>query len=172
MSSSRSKTKKFDTNTQNEIKQRILHIIWTCESFHFSVDLSLKYINSGILGYKTNSNGAEKIDRNTGKRIPITLSRSTYFRYKKESQEISQIYNDLRDFVMKGFIKLLVGFQAELAYLHRLSAENLLATKSPLERQHIIDSMVTKVIPTQSAFADILREMVSDGELLRSLQEN
>jgi hypothetical protein len=171
MSTSRSKKRIFDTQKQDEQKQRILHIIWTCESFNFPVDLSLKYINSGVLGYKTNQNGTEKIDRNTGRKIPLTISRSTYFRYRKESQEISHIYNDLRDFVMKGYIKLLAGFQEELAYLHRLSAENLLATKNPLDRQHIIDSMVTKVVPTQSAFADILREMAEE-KYMREYSEN
>ncbi|KAF6245468.1 hypothetical protein [Nitrosopumilus sp. b2] len=172
MSSSRPKSKKYETQKQSELKQRILHMIWVCESFHFPIELSLRYINSGILGNKTNSKGVSMTDKNTGKAIPITISRSTYYRYKKETQELSEFYQYLRDFVSMGFLKMMIGFQHELAYLHKLSAENLLATKNPSERQHIIDSMVTKVLPTQSAFADILRDMSEEHFLQKSSEYN
>jgi len=140
--------------------------IWVTEAFHFSPGMALELINSGMLGFKHNSDGTPKIDKKTNEQIPITISRATFFKYKSEKNEESEIYKRLSTFALHGYALLLVGFQKEIEYLHRLSIENLYAVKNPLERQRIIDSIVTKVIPTQSAFADILREIIMDGDLI------
>jgi len=72
------------------------------------------------------------------------------------------MYKYLQSFALQGYTKLVVGFQNELALLHKLSTENMLALKEPLERQTIIDSLIKNVIPTESAFADMLKELVSN----------
>ena len=169
----RPKSTNFETKIKNdEFILRIKNAIWTTTAFHFSPDYALRYINSGLLGFQTNKDGTQKIDQTTGKAMPITISRATFFRYKKEFINLPQVYEDLQRFALEGYVKMLWGFMEELKFLHQLSAENLLSLKEPLERQHIIDSMVKHVIPTQSAFADILKHMIDAGMLVDLRKEN
>jgi len=148
--------KKHDPNKPTD--DMIKNAIYVTEAFHFPTDMSLKFINSGMLGYQTNEDGTTK--EKEGKKIPIVVKRTKYFEYKKKYTELPEMYKYLQDFALKGYTKLVTGFQAELAALHKLSIENMMATKDPLERQTVIDSLIKNVIPTESAFADMLKELV------------
>lgn len=57
------------------------------------------------------------------------------------------------------------GFLEELIHLHQLSAGNLMKEEEPIKRQQIIESIVKTVIPTQSAFADIIKNMIEKGKI-------
>lgn len=153
------KTPNFNKATKEAIKTSI----YITNAFHFPLEKALKTINSGMLGFYTNDKGERLVDKNTNKPIPITIARSTYSKYKEEFGELPELYQTLREFALKGYTHLIVGFQAELAYLHNLSTENMLALKDPLERQSVIDSLITKIIPAESAFADMLQEMIKDN---------
>lgn len=144
----------------NEILNRLKNAIWTCDAFHFPVDHAIKYINSGLLGY------TKKVDKATGQPIPIRISQANYFRYKKTFSERDEIFNDFKAFVDTGYALAVKGFHEELIHLHQLSAQNLLAATDPVDRQKIIDSMVKTVLPTQSAFADILKKMIQSNKLI------
>lgn len=147
------------TNKQELDVQSIKNAIWTTTSFGFTPAKSLQYINSGLLGYILDKEGKPKMKN--GEKIPITISVRSYFRYKKQFEEAPEVYNDLRRIAIEGYAEIVRGFQEELVALHRFSAENMLALESPLERQQIIDSMIKNVIPTQMAFADMLKKLVT-----------
>lgn len=135
--------------------------IYTTEAFHFPPHMAMKMINSGMLGYRTKEDGTPELKDN--KPIPITIGKTSYFKYKKEFTDLPEMFVTLRTFALSGYTKLLVGFQDELAYLHKLSIENMMAVDKPLERQTIIDSLISKVIPTESAFADMLKGIVEEN---------
>ena len=98
--------------------------------------------------------------------MPITISRKTYFRYKKQFTEMPEVYNDLKTFAAQKYSQMVLAFQEELAKLHEMSAKNLLSVTDPLERQQVIESMVKWIIPTQAAFADMLRKMTTRGLII------
>lgn len=149
-------------NFNKATKEAMKTAIYITNAFHFPPDKALKTINSGMLGFETNEKGEKLIDKTTNKPIPIQIGRSTYFKYKDEFGELPEMYQTLRDFAVKGYMNLIVGFQAELAFLHNLSTETMLSLQG-LERQHVIDSLITKIIPAESAFADLLHEMILDN---------
>ena len=136
--------------------------IYITEAFHFPPNQALRVINSGMLGYELNADGTTKLDQNN-KQIPITIKEVTYYKNKAQFNELPEIYRTLSDFAISGYIKLITGFQKELAYLHKLSIENMLNVKEPLQRQQVIDSLIMKVIPTESGFADMLQNMIKDN---------
>lgn len=71
------KMTKFDPQiTREEFLQRVKNAIWTCEVFGFSNLDALNYINSGILGHRTNSDSSILMKDNMP--VPITISMSTY----------------------------------------------------------------------------------------------
>lgn len=151
----------------DEFMQRIRHAIWTCESFNFPVEHAIKYINSGLLGYQTNKDGKEKIDKYTGKPILKTISRSSFFRYKKDLEGMPQIYEDLKYAADQGYAKMLVGLQEQIDTLVRMSAENLFAGDlTPLERQSIIDSMITKVLPGKTTVASMIKKLTDSKKII------
>lgn len=157
--------------TENAIwHQRLKNAIWTAESFHFDTSYAIKWINSGLLGYKIDKAGNQILGTDN-KPIPITVNRSTYFRYKAKYGEMPEVYKTLHDFAMSGYTKMMAGFQDELAILHQQSAQNLYSAKEPLERQSIIDSLVKNVIPTQMAFADMLKDLIDKDKLLEKSKE-
>lgn len=135
--------------------------IYTTEAFHFPPHMAMKMINSGMLGYKTKEDGTPELKDN--KPIPITLGKTSYFKYKKQFTDLPSMFVTLRTFALSGYTKLIVGFQEELAYLHKLSIENMMAVSEPLQRQTVIDSLITKVIPTESAFADMIKGIVEEN---------
>lgn len=167
-----SKEPKFYNKIQKaEYTLRLKNAIWTCRAFHFGWQDSLKFINSGMLGYRTNKEG-EQLKADDGRPTPLTISQASYFNYKKEFEEMPQIYEDLGNFAISGYTKLMIGYQEELGTLHRMSTQNLLAKDlTPIERQSIIDSMVTKVITTESAFADMLKDATSNDPLIKKTLE-
>lgn len=154
------------TQTKDEAFLLLLrNLIWTCEGFNFTVDDTLKWINRGMLGYELDRKGNPKMDTNN-KPMPITISRKTYFRYKKQFTEMPEVYNDLKTFAAQKYSQMVLAFQEELAKLHEMSAKNLLSVTDPLERQQVIESMVKWIIPTQAAFADMLRKMTTRGLII------
>jgi len=157
--------------SREEFIQRMKNAIWTCQAFNFATENAMKYINNGLLGNQTEKDGTEKIDKNTNKPMPVTISKSTFFRNKKQFLHPPQMFEDLRNFVKQGTIAMMMGFQEELKTLHQISAQNLLNSNEPLERQHVIDSIIKNVIPTQSAFADILKKMI-ESNMLKPKDEN
>ena len=160
-----SKKDKIETTIENEeFMAKVRNALWTTEAFHFMPENALKYMNAGLLGYELDKEGNPKLDKNHNP-IPITISRASYFRYKKQLGEMPQIYEDLRMFAMSGYTKMVVGFQEELATLHKMSVENLFAVKDPLEKQQIIDSLISKVIPTESAFADMTKKLIDSNKI-------
>lgn len=155
-------------NGLGEFDPEILkNAIWATEAFHFPPGKALELINSGMLGFKQNSDGTLKLDKKTKKQIPITVSRATFFKYKSEKDEESEVYKRLSTFALSGYSVFLVGFQKELEFLHSMTAEILISEKDPMKKLHVIDVLISKIIPTQSAFADILRHMVIDGDLIK-----
>jgi len=157
--------------SRDEFIQRMKNAIWTCQAFNFATDNVMKYINNGLLGYQTDKDGTEKIDKNTNKSMPVTISKRTFFRYKKDFSGLPQVYKDLKNFAQQGYIYMMMGFLEELKTLHQLSVQNLLNLNEPLERQQVIDSIIKNVIPTQSAFADILKKMI-ESNMLKPEDEN
>lgn len=165
---SENSTKKDETIAEQvereEYNLRMKNAIWTCQAFHFSTDYALKYINKGLLGFEKDKKGEQIVDQNN-KPVPITISRATFFTYKKRFEDLPELYNDLRSFAMEGYSRIMYGFQEELASLHRISAENLLALQLPLERQQVVSSIVKDIIPTESAFADMLKKLVDSKKI-------
>jgi hypothetical protein len=145
--------------TKNEFELHIRNILWTCESFHFTNDYTLNYINSGILGF------SKEIDPKTGKLKPIIISRRTFFRYKKHYLRPEQLQQDFSYFVNTAYAIMMKGFLEELIHLHQLSAGNLMKEEEPIKRQQIIESIVKTIIPTQSAFADMIKNMIEKGKI-------
>lgn len=154
------KPKKLDKNLPKQ--DMIANAIHLVNAFGMKPEPAMKMINAGLLGYKTDSKG-EAMKGDDGKLIPITISRASYYIYQKKYDEMPEYYKQLKDFAIKGYSKLAVGFQKELSFLHSMAAEILLAEKDNMNKLHAIDVLVSKVIPTQSAFADILREMLEDN---------
>jgi len=159
--------KKQDPNKPDD--NMIRNAIYVTEAFHFPTDMSLKFINSGMLGYQTKEDGTTK--EKEGKKIPIVVGRTKYFEYKKKYTDLPEMYKYLQSFALNGYTKLVTGFQEELAVLHKLSIENMLSTKDPLARQTIIDSLIKNVIPTESAFADMLKELVENMPKEQKMEE-
>ena len=157
--------------SQDEFIQRIKNVLWTCHAFNFSTEYAMKCINNGLLGFQINKDGTEKMDKNTSMAVPKAISRSTFFRYKKEFSDLPQVFEDLRNFAQQGYTCMIMGFQEELKTLHQLSAQNLLDLYEPLERQHVIDSIIKNVIPAQSAFADITKKMI-ESNMFKTEDEN
>ena len=152
-------TAKKNPNKPDE--QFIKNAIYVTEAFHFSADKALKFINQGLLGYKVDANGIEMMK--DGKKIPITIGRTKFFESRQKYNELPEMYEYLRNFALQGYTKTIVGFQEELKVLHELSAQNMLAVTDPLDRQTVIDSLISKVIPTESAFADMLKHIIEQN---------
>lgn len=145
---SRSKIGKFDTSLENEEFMLLLkHAYWSLKSScHMSESEVLEQINSGMLGYR----------KENGKKIPIKISESTYYRHKKQFTEMPQAYEDIRQMAIHGFVTLLNGFNAELKTLHTKVSEILYDKNlKPMEQLKVISILCREIIPTQSALADI-----------------
>ena len=145
--------KKYDLDT-------FRHIDLTCRSFNIPVNNIMSYVNSGTLGYQNNDDGTPRLDKN-GNPVPISIPRATFYRYIEEIEKegSNQIYSELSKFAMSGYAKMLRDVQEEIKHLHTLSAENLFQVPPGAERQSIIDSIATKIIPLQTGFADMLQDM-------------
>jgi hypothetical protein len=87
-------------------------------------------------------------------------------RDKKTFLELPKIYDDLRDFALTGFLKMIVMTIVQIEALDRMSFENMLALESGLERQSVINSIATKIIPLKTAFGEIVKEMV-DSRIIK-----
>lgn len=156
-------TKSDPQITREEFLQRVKNAIWTSEAFGFTNLNALKYINSGVLGYRTNADSSILVKDNMP--VPITISMSTYKRHKKAFSELPEIYQDLRNFALTGFTVMVRKMLSEVETLSKMSFENMMAEPVGIKRQSIIDSIVTKVMPTQSAFGDLLKGMIERGIL-------
>lgn len=154
------KGKKIDKNLPKQ--EMIANAIHLVNAFGMKPEPALKMINAGLLGYKIDPKGVAK-KGDDGKLVPITISRASYYIYQKKYDVMPEYYRQLRDFALKGYSRLAVGFQKELSFLHSMAAEILLSEKENMNKLHAIDVLVSKVIPTQAAFADILREMLEDN---------
>ena len=152
------KPKKLDTNkpSQETIKNAV-HLV---NAFGFTPETSMKMINSGLLGYHVKKG---EIVKEEGKAKPLTISRATFYNYQKKYTELPVYYKELRKFAMEGYTKLISGFQTELSYLHAMAGEIMLSTKEPMDKLHAISILVKDVIPAQSAFADLLRDMLEEN---------
>lgn len=151
--------------TRDEFLARMKNAIWICRAFHWSQENSLRFVNSGILGFKYDANGMPLLDA-AGKQLPITVSISTYRRYKIDFSEMPVVFDYLREFAMAGYTKLMLEYVVELEYLHKLSQENLQAEEPGIKRQSIIDSIVKTVMPTESAFKEMLKKLVDKGTII------
>ena len=158
----RKKTKNLDKRPNTPSDDIIANAIHLTNAFGFKAESAIKMINGGLLGFKVDEKG-ELIKGPDQKSIPLTISRASYYNYLKKYSEMPEYYKELREFALGGYSKLAVGFQKELTFLHAMAAEILLSTTDKTEKLHAIDLLVSKVIPTQSAFADILREMLEDN---------
>jgi len=149
-----------------ELKEALIkNAIHITNAFGFNYTTALKVINAGLIGYKTDKQG-EQLKGNDGRSIPITISLSSYYVYKEKYSDTPEYYSELRAFAMSGYAKLMVGFQKELSFLHAMAGEIMLNEKEPMNKLHAIDVLVSKVIPTQSAFAEILKEQLEDNPSL------
>lgn len=151
------KSKPKNTPTDDMISNAI-HLV---NAFGFKPETAIKMINAGLLGYKIDDKG--ETVKEDGKSVPLTISRASYYNYQKKYTELPEYYKELREFAMKGYTRLAVGFQKELTFLHAMTAEILISSKENPEKLNAIDLLVSKVIPTQSAFAEVLKEMLEDN---------
>jgi len=152
------KYKKVDNKPSGDMIANAIHLV---NAFGFKPDSALKMINSGLLGYRVDSKG--ETVKEDGKAVPLTVSRASYYNYQKKYTDMPEYYKELKSFAMNGYARLAVGFQKELSFLHSMAAEILLSEKENMNKLHAIDILVSKIIPTQSAFADILKEMLIDN---------
>lgn len=156
--------------SDSEIVDKIKNLVWATMSFNLPSHEALKFLNSGYLGFQKDKSGKDKLNAQKEK-IPIVMSERTYFRYKEKFSELPEHFQYLKQFALKGYVQKLIGFQEEIEVLHRLSTQNMLVTKDPMDRQKIIDSLLTTVIPTQSAFTDILKETVDEMKSTGQMDE-
>lgn len=135
----------------------VKHALWTTEAFHFTPTNAIKYINMGMLGFKTDKQGNQiKVD---GKPIPITISPASYYKYKKQFTDLPQIYEDIREFGMQGYTSTMFAFKEELATLHTMAVDIMLSRTDAMEKLHAIESLVKEIIPAESAMADMLKKI-------------
>lgn len=142
---------------RDEFESRLKNAFWCIRSQGYRNEQeALDLINSGMLGFKKNQ---------SGKKTPITISKRSYYRYKKQFTEIPQIYDDARQMAKIGYIALANGFNAELAELHAevISIKNNSELK-PIQKLHVIEVICKTIIPTRSAFADVVRNLHDDNQ--------
>ncbi len=160
-----------------EIKKEVLFdkiktAIWTCEALHFTDDNIMQYINGGLLGFKMDKKGVVIKDKNNAP-IPITISRATFYKYKKIIGELPEIFQDLKQASHEGFARMLVGVQNLLDSMLKMSGENLFAEDlTATEKQRIIDSIVTKVLPSKTATASMIKKLMERGKIPKPEETN
>lgn len=94
------------------------------------------------------------------KPIPVTISRRTYFTYKRQINEPGEISETLIDFTKRRYVIELVALKTLVKQMLVKPLENYTATiDDPIKNQKIIDSIM-KHAPAYSQFIDILRKMV------------
>lgn len=165
MKEGKKRTEKPPKEVPNKPSELMLkNAIYVTNAFHLAPNDALNEINNGMLGYKVDKEGEYMLDKKNKEKIPLTIGRTKFFELKSKFAELPEAYSYLKKFAMNGYTNLVIGFQEELAVLHRMSHENLKKVTDPLERQQIIKSLIIDVIPTESGFADMLKSIIEDNK--------
>ena len=126
---------------------------WFCKAFNFNDITTLNYINSGILGRKKDG-------------TPKTIARSTFIKYKQQLEEMPAIFEDIKKKTTEGYMRLVEQVIYALDKLIEMSGKNVLATDlTPVQRQMIIDSIVTKVLPAKTNTVSTIKKMMEQNQL-------
>ncbi|MBM3896807.1 MAG: hypothetical protein FJ360_03605 [Thaumarchaeota archaeon] len=156
----RTKEDNFRTKLEKEANfEKIKTAYWSCKAFNFSDVDTLTYINSGLLGYKKD-------------KTPKTISRRTFYeKYKKQFIEPPSIFEDLKKRTTEGYLELLIAIQSIIDTLVEMSGKNLFSKNlNPIQKQSIIDSIITKVLPAKASAANAIKRMM-DRQMLVQPEE-
>lgn len=136
----------------------------------FDESYCLKYINSGVLGFETDKGGHMK--QKDGKPIPITISRTTYYRYREYFAKPESVTEELHEFARSRYTHEILNILSLLKELQAKSIDNFNRTMNdPIANQRIIDS-ITKNLPAYTQYMDVLKKMQNHGKLPGGVKEH
>lgn len=137
---------------QDLYEERLKLLVWVTIAVEMPRRYALNFINSGLLGHD------EKEEK-------YTISYETYNKYKHIVLESADLMSHLKYFTEYGFAKEAWALKHQLTFLNFISNENLLNAKSVVERQQVVDSIATKIIPMISNMNEILYRMINHNKL-------
>ncbi|MGQ0795656.1 MAG: hypothetical protein ACT4N5_05690 [Nitrosopumilaceae archaeon] len=141
--------------SKNQIS-RLKNVIRFCDFGKFTIEESMKRINSGVLGYhKTTKNGTL---------IPITISERTYYRYRNQTQDLNEVEKELRDFMREEYTIQMHSILSVIRELFALTQQNLHQAKTARDRQYIINSMIQN-FPKYTQYLEVIRILMERGKL-------
>jgi len=152
--------------TEDAYAQRIIDLITVTQATSQSDIVALSYINSGLLGFKTDKQNKVLKDVN-GKPIPITISKKTFYKYKPFAYDVNLAFDTMTEFAKKGYTIMMEQFRKEMLHLHQLSFDNLsrCPLDEPVNRQRIISSIVKDVLPGVLALCDIIKDIIERNKM-------
>lgn len=131
---------------------------------NFSDDYALKYINSGVLGFKLDKNDQIIVDKDN-KPVPVTIGRTKYYEYKKQMLQQVSINAEFTEFAKTKYSQEILNILSLLKELQSKSIDNFNRTMNdPVANQKIIDS-ITKNLPAYTQYMDVLKRMQKHGRL-------
>lgn len=138
-----------------EISERLFNAIWICKVGNLSETEALDFINSGELGYYTQTE--QEIINNV--KVPIKITRTTYYKYKSilESPEYQtkQVFKLFRDDYVTEIIQ-------RFKFFKMLEAESLRSLKKetePYKKQLIINGIFENS-PYATSLMDVVFQML------------
>lgn len=150
----------FDVNIREKL---IKDTIRGCVLAGLSNEVIQKYLNSGLLGFKTDNKGDVILD-DEQKPTPKTLQRAQYFVYKRRAMSLNEIQQDFTDFVKTDYALEVASVKSMLKILANIMFKAVMSEKNP-EKQAKLAHNLFKDMPSYTQFLDISKAAIKHGKL-------
>ena len=148
---------------ESEFVYRCKELIRVCDFANYSTSAALEFLNNGMLGFEVDKKTGKPLKNEKDKPIPVTISRRTYFIYKKQINKPSEISELLIDFSKRTYVLELVAIKTMVKQMLAKTVENTATINDPVKNQRIIDNFF-KHAPAYTQFLDILHKMIKYGK--------
>lgn len=149
---------KKKTILKGEVFERLILMVAMCDAANLKEVETLTKINSGVLGFKKRT---PKEIKNEEQPKPITITRSTYYKYKKEILSLEFQTQYMKQSVKGKCLKSLIMMKPIVEDLQSRSFRNISYETDPMRTVQVI-SHITRNIPYFLNYSDFLRRIIEE----------